>query len=100
MNLREGLGQEQSDRKMKRSTRTAEVRENKPLLFSSSILALLENEVLLEEPFLDCYVTEVTQFRHRTPRGEPGGGGLCAGAVSSYDPGALLLPSTKLWESL
>lgn len=54
------------------------VRENKTLLFSSFISELLENKLLLEEPFLDCCVTEVTWFRHRTPREEPGGvWGLC-----------------------
>lgn len=70
--------------------------------FSSFILELLENKLLLEEPFLGCYVTEVTWFRHRTPCEEPGGVGGCsgAGAVSSFDPGALLLPSTKHWEPL
>lgn len=94
------LWQEQSDRKMKFSARTAEVREKKTLLFSSFILELLQNKLLVEEPFLDCYVTEVTWFRSRTPREEPGGAGVCAGAVSSFDPGALLLPSTKLREPL
>lgn len=98
MDVREGrLWQEQSDRKMKCSARTAEVRENKMPLFSSFILGLLENKLLLEEPFLDCYATERTWFRHRTPCEEPGGVGVCAGAgaVSSFDLGALLLPSTE-----
>lgn len=96
------LWQEQSDRKMKCSARTAEARKNKKLLLSSFILELLEDKLLLEEPFLDCSVTEGTWFRHRAPREEPGGVGVCAaaGAVSSFDPGALLLPSTEHWEPL
>lgn len=76
------------------------MRENKTLLFSSFILEPLENEVLLEEPFLDSSATEVPWFRPRTAGEEPGGAGLWAGAVASFDPGALLLPTTKPWEPL
>lgn len=46
--------------KMKCGARTAAARENKMLLFSSFILELLENKLLLEKPFLDCCVTEMT----------------------------------------